>query len=734
MVAGGYFVSIPRNIDILVAGCSCVDHSSLNNSRKTASTIMALFVKHYTKDVVDGKVSATPQRRDESFIDILHTAIRKVAEDPKEAGESLATFLGMLGVVDKCRPKMLIMENVEGADWAAYENFWLPGVGYVALDIRVDSKDYYIPQTRNRRLLIAFDFEFYGDAATAAAQACIGRIKALRRRASSPVDDFLLPDEDPRVVMARVDKEGGLLRIRLGSSWDYSLTRHELMRMRLRIPRGHPLSGVEEIDGRIAKIQPPQRAAWMEHFIRQALRTLDFLDICYAHGLKRGCDITFKTKVLNLSQNVDRGSASDMADSNIGLTGCITPSGMPFLTDRLRPVTGIEALGLQGLPIDNLVLSTETQANLHDLSGNAMTMTVIGAGLLSLLLADFKHRPTNVEQFQRDPTSKPANGPQINSVACPTGVYRTNNDTDMHDVRNGLPRGEDDVHVVPGWTLVAQEPGTVKDLLELLGRSRRYCHCRQPATDSSGHIPFRKCRACGATACTNCEGNPKHRNADLKIHGDWLLSPAEMKNKLLRYLPTTFVFGARVAAFSDKQHFFESESTFNIVVDSLTDSVYYFEDIKITTDIVVQFKSENNIAHLVISDAGVTWYVFLRKTRNNWRLFEDAFNTTQPIARLDLSSADLPVLPNEHHTWQLWAQRRVNFTLKYEWIKAGTLSAQHPRTRPSRCRYECDERMCGTSQSASDHTGFHASWHVHTSPGMRCCGEIAARKKRESGA
>src|SRR5207253_6225905 len=70
------------------------------------------------------------------------------------------------------------------------------------------------------------------------------------------------------------------------------------------------------------------------------------------------------------------------------------PTILPYTTlFRSRPVTGTETLSLQGLPVDELVISTETQAQLRDMAGNAMTVTVVGAVSLALLLAISKTAP-----------------------------------------------------------------------------------------------------------------------------------------------------------------------------------------------------------------------------------------------------------------------------------------------------------------------------------------------------
>lgn len=45
---------------------------------------------------------------------------------------------------------------------------------------------------------------------------------------------------------------------------------------------------------------------------------------------------------------------------------------IPYLTNRGGPLVGLEALALQGLPIDELLLTRENSDQLADLAGNAM--------------------------------------------------------------------------------------------------------------------------------------------------------------------------------------------------------------------------------------------------------------------------------------------------------------------------------------------------------------------------
>jgi hypothetical protein len=70
--AYGALVDVPGDVDILVAGTSCVDYSGLNNMKKGLN----------------------------------------------DGGESGRTFFGMLNWVEKHQPSIVILENVKSAPWA----------------------------------------------------------------------------------------------------------------------------------------------------------------------------------------------------------------------------------------------------------------------------------------------------------------------------------------------------------------------------------------------------------------------------------------------------------------------------------------------------------------------------------------------------------------------------------------------------------------------------------------
>ena len=130
---------------------------------------------------------------------------------------------------------------------------------------------------------------------------------------------------------------------------------------------------------------------------------LDLLDIDCLRLAAKDTDAAYKTLVWNLSQNVDRTTGSVKP----GICPCLTPTMVPFVTNRGGPLIGLEALSLQvtaatactapssslckrglldgsldvvadglrgsvlrqGIPVDDLMLTRQTEDQLADLAG-----------------------------------------------------------------------------------------------------------------------------------------------------------------------------------------------------------------------------------------------------------------------------------------------------------------------------------------------------------------------------
>ena len=99
----------------------------------------------------------------------------------------------------------MVLENVRSAPWPEIvQKFKL--VGYHAQATMVDTKEYYIPQTRTRGYLFACRADAFSETTL---EEWTGKFAALKRLASAPIDAFLLDDEDHRVALLRSSvKEG----------------------------------------------------------------------------------------------------------------------------------------------------------------------------------------------------------------------------------------------------------------------------------------------------------------------------------------------------------------------------------------------------------------------------------------------------------------------------------------------------------------------------------------------
>ena len=196
--AYGAEVPVPGNVDILVAGTSCVDYSNLNNEK----------------------------------------------QDIYANGESGRTFRGMLGWVKNHRPPIVILENVCSAPWdkvaAEFE-----GIGYSARSARFDTKQYYIPHTRTRGYLIAVN-----EKKSRIPDKWLDLVGKMKRPASSTLDAFLLPSDDPRVSQAReklVRESFNAGDRRTGrTDWNRCESRHKRARVEEELGNKRPFTGWDE--------------------------------------------------------------------------------------------------------------------------------------------------------------------------------------------------------------------------------------------------------------------------------------------------------------------------------------------------------------------------------------------------------------------------------------------------------------------------------------------------------
>lgn len=211
-------------------------------------------------------------------------------------------------------------------------------------------------------------------------------------------------------------------------------------------------------------------------------------------------------RVWELSQNIDRFTDN----SPTGIVGCLTPKGQPFSTTRGGPVTGREALALQGLPIDELLLTRESENELYDLAGNAMTSTVVGVAFLSGLAAC-----SDILTGAKKPTSQTLDDA----------------DSDPGKMRQSELRQEQVLKFEGSGGLSPEE------LCNMAKASGRLCHCEGRSLIAPTLI--RKCKLCHHHCCERCGNMPKHEYELLGGNGAPLrIEPQEFQKLVRDVIPT----------------------------------------------------------------------------------------------------------------------------------------------------------------------------------------------------
>lgn len=439
--AYGAHADPPKGVHILIAGSSCVDFSGLNSNQK--------------------QFDATGQQ-----------------------GESSATFSGVYAYAQAYRPNLILMENVISAPWDQMSNHWR-AIDYYCKVVKLDTINYYLPQTRARSYClimdmnhadeIDFDYEKAGDD-----WALI--MASFQRCASSSYSEFMLRESDPRLLL----EKNRIIETTSGppsQEWAKCRKRHRDIRLELQLGELTPYTNLR--GNAQCKMSD---AAWQEWSVGQSQRVLDALDINYLRYVsQRDFDMAYKHRNINSSQNVDR----DLDTRQWGIVGCVTPKGNLFETHRGGPLIGLEVFALQGMPIGDLNLNKESSKLLQDLAGNAMSTTVIGSAIISIIIAchtQKKKSSTQTSIFQEYATQFQHNvaGSPISRRSGPK--LRTINDFDELIESN------------QGYRI--ESGPTIEVVQKAAARSAPLCRCE--GLDRHSEVDFVLCPKCFYTCCTAC--------------------------------------------------------------------------------------------------------------------------------------------------------------------------------------------------------------------------------------
>lgn len=209
----------------------------------------------------------------------------------------------------------------------------------------------------------------------------------------------------------------------------------------------------------------------------------------------------------NLSQNVDRNTFG----KGNGIAPCLTPHMLPYLTSRGGPLIGLEALAMQGLPINELLLTRESSQDLQNLAGNAMTSTVVGSAILAaLILSKDILRPADEDAMDID----------VEEV-------------DVSSRISGIEELQE--HPLDLSTKVSLN---IETLLNEAKRSSRLCICEGRTDVTANKISV--CQECAHTSCEKCGGRPEHHYEPYEDTNN-RISPMQFEEKIKSVLPMRLI-------------------------------------------------------------------------------------------------------------------------------------------------------------------------------------------------
>ncbi|KAH8434119.1 putative SNF2 family helicase [Aspergillus melleus] len=573
--AYGSLEKLPKNVDLLVAGFSCVDFSGLNNNRKQLD----------------------------------------------EQGESGGTFWAIIRHARVYRPRMIILENVNTAPWDMIVQY-LAEIDYLGIHVGVDTKAYYLPQTRERGYMLCVDMKRMQDRGLTeeAIKGWPELVGSFRRPASSPIGMFTLSADNKRLEQIERDMAArqAAATTRSNVGWAKYQLRHHYYRVGNDLGHKRPVTRFQDNGAR-------QMLDFCWKIFCGAIpeRVIDTIDCNFLRKLQsEGYDMNYKERCLELSQGIDR----DTDNRSYGIIGCITPSGIPYLTTRGGPLCGIEALALQGLPVDKLILTRESQRDLQDLAGNAMSSTVVCAAILAGLIIGH----TVFEKGERPPSPK-----------CSTSKAKrlTFKGTVL------LARGK---HVVPR----SNDFFIIGTILERAARSARLCVCEK---QSAVRQDILKCKLCEHTACAGCAGNPSHSYTSLKVIRNL---PSDFVTDLRKIIPSRLmVSGITAESYSDLRND-SSVICPSVIWDDYLAAVMRtvgdelrFSEITRGTAWVVSYVSSHSVLNLVIDPAGgLEWRFFAKALETEPARSVNREILAKPIARMRVASPSL-----FGGTWQVCA-------------------------------------------------------------------------------
>ena len=187
------------------------------------------------------------------------------------------------------------------------------------------------------------------------------------------------------------------------------------------------------------------------------------------------------------------------------MSGCVTPGGELLLPHRGRTVMGYEKLLLQGIPFSRLLLGPETEVQLSDLAGNAMSVSVISAALLSAICAPQlrKQRQTDGKALLAEFSLSQQHDAAGGSILSQRG--------DFFKQPHNSPKSFSEI-----FSSIAKELASDAFYSSVL------CTCESSGTTSKD-TKILQCSCCGMSICHACSGRyqtSSHNLKEIKFNSD----------------------------------------------------------------------------------------------------------------------------------------------------------------------------------------------------------------------
>ncbi|KAH7356500.1 hypothetical protein BKA65DRAFT_547896 [Rhexocercosporidium sp. MPI-PUGE-AT-0058] len=589
--AYGGRAKIPGDLDLLIAGFCCDDFSNLNSHRKKLN----------------------------------------------EKGESGDTFFAVLEYVDRYRPKMVVLENVNSAPWLdskvdeGEKSKWgekvigidkhFEDLGYVVSYMKLDTKQFYVPHTRERCYMVCVlsnGPDHIIASLKARAQSLPTLVNSLKRFASVPIQALMSDFDSPLLDLSAREE----VKPRAAVTWDACRLNHQKYVEVNRLGSRHPITHWDELGH---KTLP-------DYYKRNLVltdRTMDYIDISHLRNISlRGFDDRYYSRFLDLSQNVYRFEDT----LRNGIVSCITPSNFLLITTRGGCVTGTEAFTAQGYNPKVVDIMNVSDTLLGDMSGNAMTTTVVGAVIFAALISfrdvfDFKGRPKRVQD---------AEAPLI---------HLGKELLEYHESHPAL-----------------YVPVSVNDITALAGQTVRLCVCEGRTRITSESI--QQCKVCKATSCVTCGHNPVHHYEPLSVERK---QPIEFEIAIKKALPFQIDLGTLspdgfVGSLNNARKLIPlpgfTHSSWNYMIDKMKEafaSVVFFRGIRRAHCFQIRYDSPHALLKLEVSSSGVEWLLYANVPDEPLATSTGKYLRRFALARMRPTGDDIM-----EGNWQLWIPEKTS--------------------------------------------------------------------------